>query len=88
MKSKMSRNFTLSRRFETFLVLFLYRAKRGTKTTPKKSRIFEIKSNLRHFTFIPTYTYRRCIDSFMPQYYFSVKLIAKIRLVKIRQNKI
>ena len=27
-KSKMSRNFNLSRRFETFLVLFLYRAKR------------------------------------------------------------
>ena len=41
------------------------------------SRIFEIKLNLRHFTFLPTYTYCRCIVSFMPQYYFSVKLIFK-----------
>ena len=50
------------------------------------SRIFEIKLNLRHFTFLPTYTYRRCIVSFMPQYYFSVKLNAKKRQVKIRQT--
>ena len=38
-------------------------------------RIFEIKLDLRHFTF-------------HPQYYFSVKLIAKKRQVKIRQKKI
>ena len=54
MKSKMSGNFTLSRRFETFLVLFLYRETQGTNI------------------------------SFFPQYYFSVKLNAKKRQVKIR----
>ena len=31
--------------------------------------------------------YRRCRDSFMSQYYFSAKLIAKKRPVKIRQEK-
>ena len=46
MISEMLGNFTLSRRFETLFVLFLYQAKRGTKTTPKKSRIFKIKLTL------------------------------------------
>ena len=39
------------------------------------SRIFEIKFNI--LLFIPTYTYLRCKVSFMPKYYFSIKLTAK-----------
>ena len=69
-----------------FGVVFVPRFARYKNSTKKVSNFLEKVKFPNILLFIPTYTYRRCIVSFMPQYYFSMKLIAKKkRQVKIRQ---
>ena len=56
--------------------------------TKKNPQCINIKSAKTVVVTIYTPSICICIVSFMPQYYFSVKLIAKKRQVKIRQQKI
>ena len=64
--------------FSTFFgVVFVPRFARYKNSIKKVSDLLDNVKFLDILLIIPTYTYPRCIVSFMPQYYFCVKLNAK-----------